>query len=76
MRRHELSDEERAINRHGGPKTRHQRSRRRIWIVCFMHDDLGYTDVEQRPLQTSDNPFGTRVATHVVGRFCYPCLRV
>ncbi len=47
-----------------------------IWLIGFMHYDLGYIDLEQRTLQTIDNPFGRRVATHVLGAFCYPCLRV
>jgi hypothetical protein len=33
-----------------------------IWIVSFMHYDLGYIDLEQKTLQPLDNP-------------CYPCLR-
>ncbi|MGW9233108.1 IS481 family transposase [Pseudorhizobium sp. NPDC055634] len=33
-----------------------------IWIVSFMHYDLGYIDLEQRTLQTIDNPFGTRLS--------------
>ena len=33
-----------------------------IWLVCFMHYDLGYIDLEQRTLQTIDNPFGTRLS--------------
>ena len=37
-----------------------------IWLVSFMAYDLGYIDLEQRTLQTLDNPFG---------RGCYPCLR-
>ena len=32
-----------------------------IWLVSFMKYDLGYSDLEQRTLQTIDNPFGTRV---------------
>ncbi len=32
-----------------------------IWLVSFMHHDLGYIDLEQKTLQTIDNPFGTRV---------------
>jgi hypothetical protein len=28
-----------------------------IWLVSFMHYDLGYIDLEQRTLQTIDNPF-------------------
>ena len=30
-----------------------------IWLVSFMQYDLGYIDLEQRTLQTIDNPFGT-----------------
>ena len=33
-----------------------------IWLVSFMHDDLGYIDLEQKTLQPIDNPFGTRVS--------------
>ncbi len=32
-----------------------------IWLVSFMHHDLGYIDLEQKTLQTIDNPFGTRL---------------
>lgn len=32
-----------------------------IWLLSFMHYDLGYIDLEQRTLQTIDNLFGTRV---------------
>src|ERR1035441_5072427 len=37
-----------------------------IWLVSFMHYDLGYFDLEQKTLQPLDNPFGTRLS---------PCLR-
>ena len=33
-----------------------------IWLVSFMHYDLGYIDLEQRTVQTIDNPFGTRLS--------------
>jgi hypothetical protein len=33
-----------------------------IWLVTFMHYDPGYIDVEQRALQTIDNPFGTKLS--------------
>lgn len=33
-----------------------------IWLVSFMSHDLGYIDLEQKTLQTIDNPFGTRVS--------------
>jgi transposase InsO family protein len=33
-----------------------------IWLVSFMRYDLGYIDLEQRTLQTVDNPFGTRLS--------------
>ena len=32
-----------------------------IWLVSFMRYDLGYIDLEQKTLQTIDNPFGTRL---------------
>jgi len=28
-----------------------------IWLVSFMRYDLGYIDLEQKTLQTIDNPF-------------------
>ncbi|HEX3415978.1 MAG TPA: hypothetical protein VHT21_06180, partial [Stellaceae bacterium] len=37
-----------------------------IWIVSFMHYDLGFIDLEQKTLQPLDNPFGTGLS---------PCLR-
>ena len=37
-----------------------------IWLVSFMHYDLGYFDLEQKTLQPLDN----RSA-----RGCHPCLR-
>ena len=33
-----------------------------IWLVSFMRYDLGYFDLEQKTLQTLDNPFGTRLS--------------
>lgn len=33
-----------------------------IWLVSFMRYDLGYIDLEQRPLQTIGTPFGTRLS--------------
>jgi hypothetical protein len=33
-----------------------------IRLVSFMHYDLGYFDLEQKTLQTLDNPFGTRLS--------------
>jgi hypothetical protein len=32
-----------------------------IWLVSFMHYDLGYIDLEQKTLQPLDNPFGARL---------------
>jgi hypothetical protein len=32
-----------------------------IWIVSFMHYDLGHIDLEQKILQSLDNPFGPRL---------------
>jgi len=33
-----------------------------IWLVSFMIYDLGYIDLEQRTLQTIDNPFGPKLS--------------
>jgi len=33
-----------------------------IWLVSFMHYDLGYFDLEQKTLQPLDNPFGTKLS--------------
>ena len=33
-----------------------------VRLVSFMHDDLGYFDLEQRTLQPIDNPFGPRLS--------------
>ncbi len=32
-----------------------------IWLVSFMHYDLGYIDLEQKTLQPLNNPFGPRL---------------
>jgi hypothetical protein len=42
-----------------------------IWIVSFMHNDLGFIDVEQKALQ----PLRHRVVTDISGTFRYLCLR-
>ncbi len=33
-----------------------------VWLVSFIHYDLGYIDLEQRTFQSIDNPFGTRLS--------------
>jgi len=33
-----------------------------VWLVSFMHYDLGYLDLEDCRLQTIDTPFGSRVS--------------
>jgi transposase InsO family protein len=33
-----------------------------VWLVSFMHYDLGYIDLEARTLQPIDTPFGSRVS--------------
>ena len=33
-----------------------------IWLVSFIAYDLGYIDLEQKPLQPIDNPFGPIVS--------------
>jgi hypothetical protein len=32
-----------------------------IWLVSFMHYDLGYIDLEEKTLQPLENPFGAKV---------------
>ncbi len=32
-----------------------------IWLVSFMHYDLGYVDLEEKSLQPLENPFGPKV---------------
>jgi hypothetical protein len=32
-----------------------------IWLVTFMHYDLGYIDLEEKTLQPLNNPFGPKV---------------
>ena len=32
-----------------------------IWLISFMHYDLGYIDLEQKTFQTIDTPLGTSV---------------
>jgi hypothetical protein len=44
-----------------------------IWLVSFMHYDLGYMDLEQRTLQPPDNPFGTRLSPKAWGQFVTMC---
>jgi hypothetical protein len=55
-----------------------------IWLVSFMHYDLGYFDLEQKALQPLDNSFGTRLSpmscvrfscVRFLGTFRYPCVR-
>jgi transposase InsO family protein len=38
-----------------------------IWLVSFMHYDLGYFDLEQKTLQPLENPFGPKPLAHVSG---------
>jgi transposase InsO family protein len=38
-----------------------------IWLVSFMQYDLGYFDLEQRTLQTVDNPFGPKLVSDASG---------
>jgi putative transposase len=33
----------------------------RIWLVTFMHDDLGYFDDEVGRVEPIENPFGSKV---------------
>ena len=46
---------------HGRNNQKWRRGDDGIWLVTFMHYDLGYIDLEQRTLQTINNPFGANV---------------
>ena len=46
-----------------------------IWLVTFMHYDLGYFDLEQKDLANPRQPVRHQVVTHVLGTICHPCLR-
>ena len=39
-----------------------------IWLISFMHYDLGYIDLEQKTLLLIDNPFGKRLSSMFPGR--------
>jgi hypothetical protein len=41
-----------------------------IWLASFMHYDLDYFDLEQKTLQSLDNPFGTRLSPNQTDRHC------
>src|SRR5581483_8932018 len=44
-----------------------------IWLVSFMHYDLGYFDLEQKTLQPLDNPFSpNKPVTDVSGTTLAP----
>jgi hypothetical protein len=47
-----------------------------IWLVSFMHYDLGYIDLEQRTLADHRQSVRHEIVTHVSGANCYLCLRV
>ena len=46
-----------------------------IWLVSFMHYDLGYHRPGAEDLATPRQPVRPEVVTHVLGTFCYLCLR-
>jgi hypothetical protein len=46
-----------------------------IWLVSFMHDDLGDIDLEQKNLATTRQSVRPEVVTHVSGTPCNPCVR-
>jgi len=49
-------------------KARHQTSDEGIWLVSFMHHDLGYFDLQQKTLQPRQS-VRHEVVTHVLGTF-------
>ena len=52
-------ESEPGLRRAGG--RRHARSSERVWLVTFMHYDLGYFDDETCRLEPIENPFGPKV---------------
>ena len=46
-----------------------------IWLVTFMHYDLGYHRPGAENPATPRQPVRPKVVTHVLGTICYPCLR-
>ncbi|MCU1381328.1 MAG: Integrase catalytic region, partial [Acidobacteria bacterium] len=47
----------------------------RIWLVTFMHYDLGYFDDETCPARTDRESLRSESVTYVVGMNCHPCDR-
>ena len=45
-----------------------------IWLVSFMHYDLGYRSGAEN-LAAPRQPVRPEVVTHVLGTFCHPCVR-
>jgi hypothetical protein len=56
------SQEDQHLDSAGRPEARKQGIDEGIWLVSFIHYDLGYFDLEQKTLQPLDNPFGTRLS--------------
>ena len=46
-----------------------------IWLVSFMHYDLGYFRPGAENPATPRQPVRHEVVTHLLGTTCYPCLR-
>ena len=47
----------------------------RIWLVTFMHYDLGYFDDEAGRLEPIDESLRPESVTYVLGINCHPCDR-
>ena len=43
----------------------------KIWLVTFMHYDLGFFDRESGRVECAENPFGAKVSTYVSGIIRY-----
>ena len=57
-----------------GPAGGRRQVSERIWLVTFMHYDLGYFDDETCRLEPIENPFGPTVLP-MSGIIRYPCTR-
>jgi putative transposase len=51
----------RKVNLFAGQNVSVRQVGERIWLVTFMHYDLGYFDDETCRLEPSENPFGPKV---------------
>jgi len=57
-----VPQEDQYLHSHGRPELDIEEVDDGVWLVSFMRYDLRYIDLEQRTLQTIENPFGKRLS--------------